>query len=219
MAPATLCYWDIRGLAQPIRLLLEYTGTDYEDKRLSCGPPPDFDKSCWLDQKYELGLDFPNLPYFIDGDIKITQSNAILRYIAGQHDLLGKTTEEKVRVDIMAEQSMDFRIGLVRLVYHPKFDDLLGDYLTGLKAKLSEFSAFLGERAWFAGDNVSFVDFVMYELLDQHRDLSKASIDAFANIAAFLNRFEKLAKIEAYMKTPTFLKAPANNKMAKFGNV
>jgi glutathione S-transferase len=32
MAP-TLAYWDVRGLAEPIRLLLLYTGTDFEDKR------------------------------------------------------------------------------------------------------------------------------------------------------------------------------------------
>ena len=34
---------------------------------------PDFDKSCWFDNKFSLGFDFPNLPYFIDRDIKLTQ--------------------------------------------------------------------------------------------------------------------------------------------------
>jgi glutathione S-transferase len=90
---ATLCYWDIRGLAQPIRLLLEYTGTQYEDKKLSCGPPPSFDKSCWLDNKFSLGLDFPNLPYYIDGDVKLTQSNAILKHIGRKNNLVGTTIQ------------------------------------------------------------------------------------------------------------------------------
>jgi glutathione S-transferase len=35
--------------------------------------------------------------------------------------LLGKNEEEMIRVDIMAEQSMDFRNGLVRLAYNPNF--------------------------------------------------------------------------------------------------
>merc|ERR1711872_592073 len=103
MSKPVLCYWDIRGLAQPIRLLLTYTGTDFEDKMLSCGPAPGFDKSCWFDNKYSLGLDFPNLPYYIDGDIKITQSNAILRYIARKNDLVGKNETEKAMVDMMAD--------------------------------------------------------------------------------------------------------------------
>ena len=58
---------------------------------------------------------------YISGNTKITQSNAILRYIARKNDLLGKTDEEKVRVDIMAEQSMDFRNGIVRLSYNQNF--------------------------------------------------------------------------------------------------
>uniref|UniRef100_A0A8C2M9K0 glutathione transferase n=1 Tax=Cricetulus griseus TaxID=10029 RepID=A0A8C2M9K0_CRIGR len=43
--------------------------------------------SQWLNEKFKLGLDFPNLPYLIDGSHKITQSNAILRYIARKHNL------------------------------------------------------------------------------------------------------------------------------------
>ena len=64
------------------RLLLEYTGSEYEDKKLSCGPAPDFDKSCWFDHKFKLGLDFPNVPYYKDGEVSLTQTNAILKYIA-----------------------------------------------------------------------------------------------------------------------------------------
>lgn len=29
----------------------------------------------------------PQLPYLIDGDVKLTQSNAILRYIARKHNM------------------------------------------------------------------------------------------------------------------------------------
>jgi hypothetical protein len=52
------------------RLLLEYTGTKYEDKKLACGPAPTFDRSAWTDQKFSLGLDFPNLPYYIDEEVR-----------------------------------------------------------------------------------------------------------------------------------------------------
>ena len=54
-------------LAQPIRMLLEHTGTEYKEKQYKCGPAPDFDKSCWFEIKETLGFDFPNLPYMIDG--------------------------------------------------------------------------------------------------------------------------------------------------------
>lgn len=57
------------------------------------------------------------LPYYFDGDTKVTQSNAILRYIARKHDLCGKTEEEKVRVDMLENQAMDLRNGFTRLCY------------------------------------------------------------------------------------------------------
>merc|ERR1712080_85197 len=91
----TLCYWDIRGLAQPIRLLLEYTGTKYQNKMLSRGPAPDFDGSCWTDIKEFLGLDFPNLPYYIDGNVKMTSSGGMLerfsRFLASNEWFVGRT--------------------------------------------------------------------------------------------------------------------------------
>jgi hypothetical protein len=55
-------------LGQPIRLLLAYTDTDYEERIYEIGPAPDFDKSDWLRVKFNIGLDFPNLPYYIDGN-------------------------------------------------------------------------------------------------------------------------------------------------------
>ncbi len=67
MAPI-LGYWKLRGLGEPIRLLLAHTGQEYEMKEYSIGPEPDYDKSEWLDEKFNLGLDFPNLPYYIDED-------------------------------------------------------------------------------------------------------------------------------------------------------
>ena len=66
----------------------------------------------------------------------MTQSNAILRYIARRHDLCGKTEDERVRVDVMAEQSMDFRNGIVRLSYNPNFEQLKPDYVEALDGKL-----------------------------------------------------------------------------------
>uniref|UniRef100_A0A8C9FXL6 GST N-terminal domain-containing protein n=1 Tax=Pavo cristatus TaxID=9049 RepID=A0A8C9FXL6_PAVCR len=53
-------FWRIL-LAHAIRLLLEHTGTPYEDKLYSCGEAPDYDKSQWINEKEKLGLDFPNV--------------------------------------------------------------------------------------------------------------------------------------------------------------
>ena len=156
MAPI-LAYWDIRGLAQPIRLLLAYTETEYQDKRYKCGPAPDFSRECWLKEKNNLGLDFPNLPYYIDGDIKITQSSAILRYIARKHNLCGTTDKEKVTVDMIENCIVAFREGFVGLCYSAEFDKRVDNYKEKVGEKLASFEKFLGDKKYLVGDKVRII--------------------------------------------------------------
>ncbi|XP_063811262.1 glutathione S-transferase Mu 5-like [Pseudophryne corroboree] len=213
-----LGYWDIRGLAHSIRLLLEYTGTPYEEKLYMVGEAPDYDKSQWLDEKEKLGLDFPNLPYLLDGDIKLTQSNAILRYIARKHGLCGDSESEKTNVSLIENQAMDFRMSLVCITYNSNFEALRGPYLEKLPVALTRFSQFLGERHWFAGDKLTFADFLMYDVLDQHKMLEPTCLQKYKNLQDFLTRFEALPAIAAYMKSPRFRKTPINNKTAYWSN-
>ncbi|CAH6779542.1 glutathione S-transferase Y1 [Phodopus roborovskii] len=216
--PMILGYWNVRGLTHPIRLLLEYTDTSYEEKRYTMGDAPDFDRSQWLNEKFKLGLDFPNLPYLIDGSHKITQSNAILRYIARKHNLCGETEEERIRVDIVENQVMDTRMQLIMLSYNPDFEKQKPEFLKTIPEKMKMYSEFLGKRPWFAGDKVTYADFLSYDILDQYRTLEPKCLDPFPNLKDFLARFEGLKKISAYMKTSRFLPKPIFSKMAHWCN-
>uniref|UniRef100_A0A8C5L8I9 Glutathione S-transferase n=1 Tax=Jaculus jaculus TaxID=51337 RepID=A0A8C5L8I9_JACJA len=240
--PMTLGYWNVRGLTHPIRLLLEYTDSSYEEKRYTMGDAPDYDRSQWLNEKFKLGLDFPNLPYLIDGTHKITQSNAIVRYIARKHNLCGETEEERIRVDILENQVMDTRMQLIILSYSPDFaaiplpsslpksmflrlvtwflpqEKQKPEYLGGIPEKMKLYSQFLGKRPWFAGDKITFVDFLAYDILDQHRIIDPKCLEAFPNLKDFLSRFEGLKKISAYMKSSRFLPKPIFSKMARWQN-
>ena len=70
-----LAYWDIRGLAAPIRLLLEYAGTPYEN-RVMIMPKPE-----WLEYKKSLGFDFPNLPCY---QVRNSTTEQQLTYLPGR---------------------------------------------------------------------------------------------------------------------------------------
>ena len=68
-----LCYWNMRCLAQPIRLALEYVCCDFVDVRLDCEEPDPDDSSVskrnWFRQKAGLRLPFGgNLPFLLDGE-------------------------------------------------------------------------------------------------------------------------------------------------------
>merc|ERR1712025_533438 len=99
----------------------------------------------------------------------------------------------------------------------PNFENLKEGYLTNLDTKLQQLSKFLATKPWFAGDSLTFVDFVMYELIDQHKVLVPDLLKPYTNLEAFQARFEALPKVAEYMKSSSFMKSPLNNKMAKFG--
>lgn len=102
------------------------------------GDAPGFDRSDWLNEKETLGLDFPNLPYMIDGDLRITQSHAILTYLARKHDLGaprrsvqprahthrrrcitdGDTVEQKAVLEMLSGTLSDMQQMMVRLFYN-----------------------------------------------------------------------------------------------------
>ena len=91
-----LGYWATRGRGQVLRLLLAYSGLDWEEKTYK-------DPSQWFGagDKAKLGFDFPNLPYLINGDFKLTESIAIAKYIirkSEKKDLLGKNVEDEAKI-------------------------------------------------------------------------------------------------------------------------
>ncbi|XP_014662552.1 PREDICTED: glutathione S-transferase Mu 1-like [Priapulus caudatus] len=203
MAPV-LGYWYFRELAQPNRLLLAYTETEFEDKMYDCGPGPKFDRSCWTDVKPTLGLPFPNLPYYVDGDLKLTQSNTIIRYLGRKHGLAAKTEAEQIREDILVDQSFDIRMGFAMTCYafgktYEEFERMKEGYLKELPSKLGAFAEFLGDKKWFTGKNLNFVDFIIYELLDVHVELEPTCLDELKTLQAFKLRFEALPTIKKYM--------------------
>uniref|UniRef100_A0A2K6T7E6 Glutathione S-transferase n=1 Tax=Saimiri boliviensis boliviensis TaxID=39432 RepID=A0A2K6T7E6_SAIBB len=178
--PMTMGYWDIHGLARAICLLLEYTDSSYKEKKYRMGDAPDYDRSQWLNENFRLGLDFPSLPYLIDGAHKITQSNIILHCIACRHNLCGETAEEKIWEDILENQ----------IIYNCMQLKLKPEYLEVLPATLKLYSQFLGKQPWFLGDKITFVDFIAYDVLERNQVFEPKCLDTFPNLKDFVSRFE-----------------------------
>lgn len=96
MSKVTLGYWKIRGLGQFCRLLLAYTETDFQEIQY------DNQDKWFKEDKFQLGFDFPNIPYLIDGDFKLTESIAVVKYIikrSNHKELLGKNTQDEGKVE------------------------------------------------------------------------------------------------------------------------
>lgn len=213
----TFGYWNVRGLATPIRLLLHYAGVQYDEKLYKCGPPPDFDRSEWLKDKESLDIHFPNLPYYIDGNVKITQSSAIIRYLAKKYGLMGKTDADQAIVDQLSEQVRDYHMDYARIVYNPDFKNLKVNYAKDLVEKMKKISKFMGNKKYVVGDYLTYADFILFEYLEGQLYFDKDILKDLPNLEHFHKRILALEAVDSYFKSPNAIKFPFNGAPALFG--
>jgi glutathione S-transferase len=213
-----LGYWAIRGLAQPIRLLLEYAGIEYTDKRYVCGDASTkFNREQWTSEKHKLGLDFPNLPYWIDSDVKLTQSAAILHHVARKAKLTATEDKQKAILEMIEGAVVDIRSDFVDACYDSEhWEQKFKDHAAGLQERLKVLDSWLNKKAWVGGDKLSYVDFLLYELLDQHSIAFPRCLEPLQNLSAFVKSFEALPAIAKYLKSSSYMNRPLNNPQASF---
>jgi len=218
----TLGYWSIRGLAEPIRYLLHFTDTSYEEKQYDIlGESPSYSKKQWYPDRDSLGLEFPNLPYLVDGPLKITESWAILRHIGRATSLAGGDEQEWTRLDMAQGVLTDMTRAFGDLCYSPQFASLKESYLESFEeVKMKRLTQLLSRGAFILGDKISFADFVLFELLEQHLALEGNCLNKFSVLKAFHERVNSLPAIRKYMSSPGRHKIEEkfNGKMAFFGS-
>jgi len=213
-----LGYWTIRGLAEPIRALLAYVEADYEEVTYDCGDAPDFDRSCWMDVKFTLGLEFPNLPYLMDGDVKLTQTVAIMHYLSNKYGLAPKEFSAHAHCDMLDHVAIDMTNMGVRLFYSSKeaFEAGRDGLVTNVKAFIKQFSTSLGSKTYFAGDDITGTDFLVFETIDKYTVLEPTIIE-HDNIKDWMKRIRDLPTLQKYFSDPSGTRSwPLNNKMAAF---
>ncbi|XP_050027011.1 glutathione S-transferase B-like isoform X2 [Dermacentor andersoni] len=218
MAPSVLGYWDIRGLGEPIRYLLAHAGVPYEDKRYSDGKGPEPSRDEWLAEMHKLGLDFPDLPYLIDGDVRMTQCQAILRYLGRKLGLVPKEERALQRVEMLEHQASDVMWATIRLCYDPGYtEDKRRQFLVDIAEKLHEFEAYLDKHGPFgAGKNVTYVDFLLYESLQVVKTLGPSTFrKGYPALQEYCQRVAALQGLKEYLVSDRFKPWPIWSPYAK----
>mmetsp|Transcript_4682 Transcript_4682/g.7969 ORF Transcript_4682/g.7969 Transcript_4682/m.7969 type:complete len:223 (-) Transcript_4682:30-698(-) len=217
MPKLVIGYWKIRGLCANIRFQLAYSGVEYEMVEYDQGGAPDFSREDWLSKKFTLGLDFPNLPYLIDGDFKMTESQAIHKYLAEKYkpELLGKDTEQRALANMLGNVLWDFKVAVATPCYTTGD---VAEIAEACKAKLPAIIAFKGDKKFLTGETVTWVDFYMFELLEFLDHVSKGSIlndyPVMKNLHATI---ADLPGLKEYLADPACREKslPFNSKIAK----
>jgi len=200
----TIGYWKIRGLGQYLRLLLSYTGTEFEDVQLD-------DQEKWFkESKFQLGLDFPNLPYLIDGDFKMTESHAIAQYIinrSGHKDLLGKNTQDQGKIHAVTGILKELFGSVIGLCFNPEHETAKAEVLEKIRPKLNYLKDFVGDKQWALG-YLSLIDFYLAEQLNYFESFFQSEHKDYGFWWRIRHNFEELPQIRAYYKRADAVHGP-----------
>ena len=195
-----LGYWNIKGIVEPIRWLIEYL--DIHVKIVT----PSRDE--WYNsKKYDMGLNFPNLPYFIDGDVKITESSAIPYYLAhkfNKPELFGKDYKEEALVRQYQGLILDLYQILRESLNAPNAAEEFQKVTSKgskFQTKIEELSKSLGEKEYFLG-HLTWADFVFayigefYFILSETFGTDKDILEKPANLKALVGRVHHLPGVK-----------------------
>ena len=217
MESITLGYWKDRWLGIMVQYMLEICKLNYVYKQYEVGDPPEYSKKEWTDEKYLLGLDFPNLPYLIDGDIKITETLPIMRYLARKYkpEMLGTTIEKQTLADMLANVIFNAYWETWIIAYDK--EDGLQDYLQTSYTKLEPISKFLGEKLFLIGDQVTYVDIFLYEYINTIKAFEKDEkfMSLYPNLNDLHSRVESITEIKEFISSERFVRLQFFNKYAK----
>lgn len=172
-----LYYFDIRGLAEVMRLLFAASKTDYEDFRfpISMTTPGDF--STVVREEFdkakeagELKAGMGKVPMLEVGGVKVGQSKAIERFVAKKVGMFGANDIQSAQIDALCSNVIDIKDAYKAAKEAGKddkeaamkkwFDETLPEWLAKVEACLPE-----APGPWLVGDKMSLADVTYYYFL------------------------------------------------------
>jgi glutathione S-transferase len=160
MKRAKLHYFKGRGRAETTRWMLAINNIDFIN--ISLEDYNDFD-----DLKASGKLPFNQLPLLELDDLKLSQSSAMISFLARRGDFYGKTNEDAVRCDMLVGAVGDFNVPAMQFTFKAHKDEASRDLDESLKkfGKHFEFILTQNEGEFLVGQKLSVADIIMAESL------------------------------------------------------
>ena len=191
-----LYYFNSRGNAEPIRLVLAQAGVKYEDVRLT--------NEQWAEFK-------PKTPYGvvpvldIDGKI-VGGSGPIVRYLARLHGLAGEDDLARLILEGVEDAIADFRQKMAAMFFEKdeeKKEALKKDLTATVIPKYLgtlEKSVASNPHGWFYGSKVSYVDFLFVHVTDYLKAETPNVLDNFPALKKHDEAVKSLPNIANWIK-------------------
>jgi glutathione S-transferase len=195
-----LTYFDLRGLGEPIRMILHYADQKFEDHRIT------FEQWPALKPKTPYG----QLPVMNVDGVDIAQSCAIARLLAKRHGLAGDGDVESAVLDSLIDFQKDFqgrvttffqvvagrkegdKDALLKDVFLPAFEEYT-PYLE--KALANSGSGFFGKKG------VTWVDFFIANFTLTTKNIAAAAVAKHPELEKHCKKVHDIPQLQKYLSS------------------
>jgi len=191
-----LTYFDVKGIAEGIRMLLHYVGQDYEDIRLKVDD--------WKDKKSTMPMGV--LPVFEHDGKKLSQSVAIALYIGQQHGMVPKDQWQQIKVLELALGWLDIMPKFTTLfatqeknAKKEKYEEIMKDFIHPRMKLYEEHLAH--SKSGYLADQLCYADFFVYGMFGLSSYMFETDMKQYKHIHDFMKKIESLPKVKDYMST------------------
>ncbi|XP_077080423.1 glutathione S-transferase P-like [Siphateles boraxobius] len=203
MAPYTLTYFAVKGRCGALKMMLADYGQQLKEILVT------FDE--WTKGDIKASCVFGQLPKFQDGDLVLYQSNAMLRHLGRKHGAYGKNDCEASLIDMMNDSVEDLRLKYIKLIYQ-EYETGKEAFIKDLANHLKPFETILAKNksGFLVGDQISFADYNLFDLLLNLKVLSSTCLDSFPALKSFVDKTSARPKVKALLENEDFKKMPIN---------
>jgi len=193
-----LTYFNGRGLAEITRLLFAAAGVAYTDVRL--------ENKEW--EALKPTAPFGQIPILEVNGKPLAQSQAIQRYVAREHGLMGASELEALAIDSIVDAVTDdarknFNTARNIKDAEEKKAKLAAYFKTDWPAWGNKFSTVLScnneGKGWFVGNKLSLADVVVFNQLAYMLEFDSTFLTAFPKLSGFMERFRAVPAIHTYL--------------------
>ena len=190
-------YWGIIGRGDVGRILLHHLGVDFEDRYFGPGESTNPKDCQWPGSKPKLGMAFPNLPYWQEGDTIHAETLAVLRSICRSYspEYLGRNPKEQAYADSFSGTIYgDFGPWLGPAFFAPVTDK--NALITQAKGIVATISKCIGNKQFIAGD-VTYCDFIAYWALKYFNRFDESIVKSDPKVVAYVAKMHGLKGVAA----------------------
>ncbi|XP_047026292.1 uncharacterized protein LOC124634675 [Helicoverpa zea] len=160
--PKKLTYFNINGLAEPIRYILHYTKQDFEDNRIELGN--------WPDLKLKEKLPFGQLPVYEEDGRVLCQSLAIAKYVARGTDLIPSDPWKYAQVESAVYSVLDYWKNVTPVIQEKdqaKQKEMVEKLHTEtIEYYFSRFNNLLKENGGYFSGKLSWGEFILLGIVE-----------------------------------------------------